>query len=807
MGRLIMIFSLCLFLMSNFHLFSQGSVDYKKEGKRFVEYVDPFIGTSHSRWMLFPGVTMPFGMVKLSPDNQKHVWKAGYDYEIDNIAGFSHIHSWATGGLLAIPTVGDLMLNPGKEHEPTKGYRSRIDKKTETAYPGYYSVFLKDYNIKAEITASTRSGFHRYTFPKSSRSRVIIDLLTYTEYGYMVDWGHIQKLNNKEISGFSKQRTFDGFSSLNNEYTVYFFIRFDKPFKSFNGFNENCTSFKDLDPNKFKGNVMYDVRQIYGHGDVGAFLEFDTKHKEVIKMQVGISLVSVEQARKNLNEELNVFDWEFDAVVKDVNQTWNKLLSKIEVEGDEQDKVKFYTNLYRSYSARTIWSDVDGKYVDMCEVQRQLPKGDVIYGCDAFWNTFWNLNQLWGLVSPNVLNSWVRSLLEIYNKGGWLPKGPTTVEYSSIMVASHQVALINSAYQKGIRNYDVQNAYQAIKDVMTKAATSHSCGGLVGNRQIEVYQKLGFVPHGEEAEKYHFGTDRHGPASNTLEYAYDDWNVAMMAKALGKKEDFRYFKNRSTNYKNIFNYKTKYMQAKYADGNWVPMQNISKAEDSYSSWSGKGFVEGNAWQYTFFVPHDVKELVKMIGREEFNNRLTKGFKESEKYNFNAPEDKFGNVYINHGNQPNMQAAYLFNYSGEPWKTQKWSRKILDTYYGFGPEDGWPGDEDQGQMGAWFVMSSMGLFQMNGGGGTNPFYEITSPLFSKIQIELDPNYYKGKRFTIEALNNSKKNIYIQEAYLNGKPLKRNYVYHSEITGGGVLKLVMGDRPNRLLWKEVKMPPSY
>jgi predicted alpha-1,2-mannosidase len=728
------------------------------EQKQPADYVDPMLGTASSRWMLYPGPSMPFGMVKLSPDNQRQTWKAGYEYTIENIAGFSHLHSWTMGGLLTMPTTGPLKIEPGSEKDPDAGYRSRFRHETETASPGYYAVTLDDYKIRAELTCTTRAGFQRYTFPKAAQARILFDLLTPTEYGYTVLDAHVRKVSDTEIEGSCHELSGAKF----NEFTLHFVARVSKPFRSMGGWVGK--------------NILQDVGKISGSGDMGVFLNYATTDGEVIELQTGISLVSIEQARLNLDTEMGPFGWDFDAVRAHARKTWNDLLSKIEVRGGAAtDLMKFYTNMYRSYCARTIWSDVNGKYVDMYEKVQQLPDpNSPVYGCDAFWNTFWNLNQLWTLVTPDVANKWVKSLLEINDKGGWLPKGPTGIEYSSIMVAEHEIALIVSAYQKGIRNFDAEKAYAAMKHVQTEPGRPHEGGGHVGNRQLASYMKLGYVP----VEK--------GPVSNTLEYAYDDWCVAQMAKALGKQDDWRYFMKRAGNYKNVFDPSVGYMRQKHQDGKWVA---------EFSPFSGRGFVEGNAWQYTYFAPHDVAGLVKLLGKEEFNRRLNDGMQKSRASNFNATRDQFAQYPVNHGNQPNMEAAWLFNFSGEPWLTQKWSREIMERYYGTGPIDGYPGDEDQGQMGAWYVMSAMGLFEMNGGCATRPTYEIGSPIFDRIVIHLDKRYYPGGQFVIEAKNNSKKNVYIQSAMLNGKPLNKPWFYHSELVKGGSLVLQMGPEPNK------------
>ncbi|HMQ08942.1 MAG TPA: GH92 family glycosyl hydrolase [Saprospiraceae bacterium] len=752
-----------------------------------VDYVDPLMGGHDSRWMMFPGPAMPFGMVKLSPDNERTGWKAGYEYTIDNITGFSHIHSWTMDGLLTFPTTGPLKTDPGFEQNPDAGYRSRIDKKTETASVGYYKVDLLDYGVVAELTATTRCGFQRYTFNNTDSARILVDLQIESEYGSEIFNAQITRMSASEIEGYSIQQALRG--ARFNDYTVHFVIRFDRPFKTFNGWTRDG----------IKRNVDV-IFSGWDHTDVGAFLEFDLEPGDQVLMQSAISLVSIEQARLNLQKELiEPFGWDFEAVRKYNSDTWNKLLSLIEVEGNSEiNKKKFYTNMYRAYVGRTIWNDVNGKYMDMYEKVQQLEDPESpIYGGDAFWNTFWNLNQLWTLVTPDIANQWVKSLLEIYRVGGWLPKGPTGIEYSSIMVASHQVALIVAAYQKGIRNYDIEKAYESIRHVQTTPPQAHLGGGQVGNRQLVEYLKWGYVPY------------ESGPASNTLEYAYDDWCVSQMAKALGKMEDYYYFRKRAHSYLNIWDPSVGFMNFKGMDGKFLP------DFDPFccSTFLDSGWCEGNAWQYSWFVPHDLKTLIALMGKDEFNRRLQEGFENSREWKFNSEFTDENSLHamgvlpINHGNQPNMQAAYLFNYSGKPWLTQYWARAILNEYYGATPMDAWPGDEDQGQMGAWFVMSAMGLFEMNGGTATEPWYEIGSPIFDKVKIHLDQNYYPGQSFEIIAINNSDENVFIQKATLNGKPLDKPWFYHKDLIKGGNLILEMGPSPNEN-WGSLpeQSPPS-
>jgi predicted alpha-1,2-mannosidase len=765
MLRTVLLLGVMVFITGT--LFSQ-----KKEP---VDYADPLLGTSESRWMLNPGATMPFGMVQLSPDNQGDVWKSGYEYSLNNIGGFSHIHSWTMVGLSVMPTVGLLSTYRGPADAPTtgwtSGYRSRIDKKTEVASPGYYGVTLMNGNIRTELTSTTRAGFFSFSYPEShDEAHILFDLDIPGEAKTDILDARFTKVSDTEIEGYSHQKW------SWNEYTVHFVVRFNKPMKNFGG---------------WKGDkVQKTINEIVGNGKMGAFADFSVKAGEQILMQTGISLVSIENARLNLNTEMKPFNWSFDGVRKNARNVWNGMLGKIKVEGGtEIDKKKFYSNFYRSYVARTTWSDVNGQYVDVNEKVRQA--SSPVYGSDALWNTFWNLNQLWGLVNPNLTSNWTKSLLEIYKTGGWLPKGPAGIEYSGIMEASHEIPLIVGAYQKGIRDFDLNLAFEAIMHQQTIPGVRTPENGYAGNRFYKSYLELGYVPQED------------GQVSNTLEYAYDDWCAAQFSKALGKESEYQMFLKRAGNYKNVWDPETKYIRMKYKDGTWVK----EWSPFCCTNFSGPGYLEGNAWQYSFFNPHDVQGILNLMGTAEFNHRLNDGFVKSVKYNFNAEGDQYDLVPVNHGNQPNMQAAWLFNYSGKPWLTQNWTREIMNRYYGSTPYHGWLGDEDEGQMGAWYVMAAMGLFQTDGGVASKPFYEIGSPIFSKITLTLDQQYYKGKTFVIEARNTSNINRYIQSASLDGKALTKPWFYHSDLVDGGTLILQMGAKPNQK-WgsKPSDAPPS-
>jgi len=506
-----------LFILAVFSAAILTQCNQSAKEKELVDYVDPLLGTSKSRWMLFPGPCLPFGMVKLSPDNTNETeyrLGAGYEYEINNISGFGHVHSWMMGSFITMPATGEINILPGTESDPDSGYRSRINNDMVRASPGYYAVLLEDYGIKAELTTTTRGGFQRYTFPKKENGHVLFDLqVTEEEPPEIID-ASIKKASNTEIEGYVKREAGEW-----NEYTLHFIARFNRPFASMGGW-QGTDILDETDEIK----VTEDI-------DIGTFLRFTLDDDQILLMKTAISYVSIEQARLNMETEMDEFGWDFDAVHKNARNIWNKLLGKIKVEGGtETDKLKFYTNLYRSYSSRSIFSDVNGKYVDACENVQQVDSLDFhVYGCDAFWGSFWNLNQLWSLVNPDITEEWVNSLLEIYDKGGWLPDAPGGIEYSSIMVAAHQVSFIVNAWQKGIRGFNVDKAYEAMKEIQMTPGQPHECGGYVGNRNLKTYMEIGYVPADE------------GPVSNTLEYAYDDWCVAQMAKALGKMDDYKYF--------------------------------------------------------------------------------------------------------------------------------------------------------------------------------------------------------------------------------------------------------------------------
>jgi predicted alpha-1,2-mannosidase len=524
------------------------------------------------------------------------------------------------------------------------------------------------------------------------------------------------------------------------------------------------------------------VSRVKGKDDVSAYVTFNAKKDVPVMAQIGLSLVDIEGAQKNLDHELTPYGWDFDAVVRDAQEEWRALLGRVEVEDpSEVNKKKFYTNLYRCYAQKQTWTDVDGRYVDPFEKVQQLPPGAEMYGGDSFWNTFWNHNAVHALISPHITENWVETQLELFDKTGWTQVGPTGLEHTGVMDVTHEIVLMISAWQKGIWKGDPETLYKAVRKVVTVEGGYMRGTGLAGNHFLNTYLEKGYVPYKR------FRTDI------ALNYAFDFYCVAQLAKALGKEDDYMDFMEKSEYWRNLWHPDLKYIVPRDKQGQWHP---------DFDPFSGFSFTEGNAWQYSWYVPHNIHGLmVAMGGPEAFATRLEEGFERSVKHRFaahafdRAREDAV-EYYINHGNQGNMQAAYLFNYAGKPHLTQKYSRAIMDRFYGSTPYHGWEGDEDEGQMGGWFVMSALGMFEMVGGVNPEPIVDLSSPLFEKVTIHLDPAYHPGKTLVIEAAGNSSDNIYIQSATFNGKPIKHPWIPFKDLVKGGTLRYEMGSSPGEV-----------
>ena len=733
-------------------------------------YVDTRMGTAHSRWMLAPGPWTPFSMVKLSPDNEGlpgvRLFQGGYDAAIESVGCFSHIHEWTMTGLGTMPTSGPLCTEMGvcseiKGH--AGGYRSYIDKASEVCKAGYYAVRLTDHDIYAELTATDRCGFQRYTYPAGKTPRVMIDLLTPTEYSYKILDCEVRQTGARRIEGFSRH---DGpnIKGADQFYTVHFVIEFDRDIAKFAGWKDDAPwagAVQRADnPKRF-----------------GCYVEFKAVDGEtVVQMRSGISFVDMQGAAGNLRREIEEpFGWSFEKVRAANEATWNDLLGRVKIAtADRLEKKRFYTNLYRSF-CRNTFNDVDGRWSDPFGKIRNLGDPDArAIGCDALWNTFWNLNQVWNLIGPEWSARWVKSQMALYEAGGWLGKGPAGMRYIPIMVAEHEIPLMVGAWQMGIRPCDPKKMLAAFVKMQTTPPQKVG-RGIAGNENLVVYLKHHYVP----CDKARFFSD-------SMEYSFDDWTVGQFAKAIGDEAAYKVFSERGYWWKNVLNPETGFCHRRDSKGQW---------EKNLGPFAGRGYVEGNPWQLSFFVPQDVPALVEIVGRERFVERLTWGFEQSCPFRYNAPGEQYSKFPVVQGNQQSMHFAFLFNWAKEPWNTQKWARSIMERYYGYGDSTAWLGDEDQGQMSAWFVMASLGLFQTDGGCRAEPVYEIASPLFEEATIDLGGRFGRGDTFTIRAHNASRTNKYVQKAAFNGKPHNSFLLDAREVLKGGTLELWMGPEPNR------------
>ncbi len=763
------------------------------EGVAPVDLVAPLVDAANSRWFFFNSATRPFGMVNLSPDNLLGgAWGSGYRYDTDTIRVFSHIHAWQLSGIPVMPLTGPYSGRMGPED-----FKSKFSHDTEVVKAGFHKVELERYGITAELTSTKRVGFHRYTFPDSEESHVVIDFSS--ELGPSATaGGFIKKESNTELSGYA---VMEPTIRRPKPVEVYYTIAFDKPFDSAKVWQEG------------EEKVLEDT---FEADSMRAYVSFSTTDQEERLMKVGISYVSAEQARKNLDAELP--HWDFDSVVDESRAEWDEMLGRIEVQGGtEEDRVRFYTDLWHALQGRRVVSDVDGKYLDHTGDEKrigQIPLNEEgqprfnHYNSDSFWGAQWTLNTLWHLVYPEITSEFVQSMLLMYQDGGLIPRGPSGGNYTYVMTGASSTPFIVSAYMKGIRDFDVDLAYEGMRK-------NHFPGGIMGKvgyehdtflgGGIEYYIEKGYIPYPLYEENYGFHQDG---AGQTLEYAYQDWTMAEMAKALKKDDDANLFKQRAGYYKNLYDASTGWMRIRRHDGSW--------AEPFDSLIYDNGWVEANAVQSTWFVPHDVAGLIDLMGGDEpFVKKLNRSFTIASNYGFksSAHGDRTEIVeeeipYINYGNQPSMQTAYLFNYAGAPWLTQYWAREVInEVYSGVSPHKGYSGDEDQGLMGSLAVLMKMGLFSMRGGAALAPVYELSSPIFTDIKIHLNQDYYPAKSFEIKAPNSSNENRYIQAAYLNGEPLNAPWFLHETLVSGGTLALEMGPEPNRSWGSGVDArPPS-
>jgi predicted alpha-1,2-mannosidase len=718
-------------------------------GKSGVDYVNPMIGTAE-HGHVYPGATVPFGMVQLSPDTRDNTWdgSSGYHYSDGSILGFSHNHLTGTGcpdlgNLLLMPTVGDLRLTPGDR--PGDGYRARFSHQAEISRPGYYEVLLPDYNVKVELTATARAGFHRYTFPATTAGHVVVDLQH--GIGNKVTEAQLTIENDHTASGYRRS---DGWGGGK---VYYFVMEFSRPFDSAG----LAQADKDVAGTQTTG------KETKGHFD------FKTKAGEQILVRVGLSTVSVEGARNNLRAEIP--HWDFDAVAAAARKQWEKALSVFSVETPDNNlKQTFYTALYHTMIAPTLLSDVDGQFRGPDGNVHQA-KGYDYYTEMSLWDIFRAESPLLTLTQPGRVNDFVDTMLAHFTIFGQntLPVWPEGGKETWCMIANHAVPIITDAYLKGLGNWD---ANEALNDMI--ASTDKN------REQLDAYRDKGFIPTGNGVQS----------VSKVLEYAYDDACIARLAKALGKDVLAEKYARRSQNWENVFDPSTGFMRGKNADGSWV----TPFGTNEMNSINFNEYTEANAWQYNFFVLHNIPGLIdKLGGDEKFVARLDEMFDTKETIpNLTLIPDVTGVIGMYaHGNEPVHHVAYLYNYAGQPWKTQTRVRQVASTLYTNTP-GGICGNDDCGQISAWYVFTALGFYPVDPASGV---YIFGSPLFDKAAVQLDPKFARGRSFTVVAKNNSAQNPYIQSATLNGLPLTRSWITHDEITAGGKLVLKMGPTPNK------------
>jgi predicted alpha-1,2-mannosidase len=758
-------------------------VDKLKDDKSKADYINPFIGAAtyatnttniHGFGKTFPGATTPFGLVQLSPDTRTGGDNGcGYSWTHTTIEGFSFTHmngvGWNgdLGNFLVMPTIGKLYTNKGTDSIPENGYRSRFSHEHETAKAGYYSVLLADYNIKTELTAAPRAGIIRFTYPESDSSRIQIDLSR--RIGGTSVEQYIKVENENTISGWMNC-TPDGGGWGNGagkaDYTVYFYCQFSKPLTDFGVWSVDVPinmvrKNKEVQSDEFqnlvaKAAIHKNVKEFQGK-HIGFFTNFKTAKDEQILLKSGISFVSAEGAKLNLVSDIS--EWDFDGVAANARKLWNDAFNSVTVEGaTDREKEIFYTALYHTMIDPRIFSDADGNYIGgdkMVHKTTHFTVRTIFSGWDVFRSQF----PLQTLINPSVVNDEINSLTQLAELSGreYYERWELLNAYSGCMIGNPALSVIADAYAKGIRNYDIQKVYTFCKNTVDS----------FGNGE------LGYVPYNTGGSSNIFEDPS---ISETMEYSYFDWCMGRLAELLNRQEVAKEFYARSMNYKKLWNDEVWWFRSRDDKGGWAKWE----GKATMGAFGGQGCVESNPYQQGWFVPHDISGLTRLMGgKDSIQKELIRFFELT-------PDDFSFNDYYNHANEPVHHVPFMFNEIGLPGETQKWTRKICANAYGT-DAFGLVGNEDCGQLSAWYVLAAMGIHPICPGDNK---YQITSPVFDKIVLQLDKEYYNGNKFTIIALNNSPENIYIKSIKLNGKALGRWWITHSEIVEGGLLELEMG-----------------
>lgn len=759
--------------------------------------MNPNIGTVHSRWFVYTPASVPFGMAKLGASTNGTYgnvqgWEAvGYEDTHTSIDGFPCFHEFQVGGLSLMPVNGEVKTTPARLENPQDGWRSTFDKSDEEAHPGYYSVLLKDYGIRAELTATKRVGFQRYTFPASESSHIIFN----------VGNREGESGNVRDSYAVCDGNVVSGYIVTEPEYVkkyqagatvcMYFYATLSKAPESVSGF-------------QYYGSELKDGNSIQGPGAV-LVLNYKTSENEQIDVKLGLSYTSVENAKANYMAEAE--DLSFDNARRSAAEDWSEQLSRIEVKGGSEDsRIKFYTGLYHCLLGRGLASDVNGAYpkndgtVGQIELGKDGKPVHNHYNTDAIWGGYWNLTPLWALAYPEYYNDWCASQLLVYKDAGWLGDGIACSKYVSGVGTNMVSIALAGAYNSGIRDFDIETMYAAArKDNLEWRDRIEGAGKMDVRRFVED----GYVPYVDDPGFVAYEKGATFSVSHTLEYSFSAYATAQLAKQLGHEDDYRQLMELSDGWAKLFDDDLKLVRPRVPGGEWI--DNF----DPYESW--RGFQEGNAMQYTFFVPQNPDSLIARMGKDEFNERLDTIFTQARKTIFGGGKVAFAfsglSSPYNHGNQPSLHIPWLFNFSGKPYLTQKWTRLICDEFYGTDGEHGYGygQDEDQGQLGSWYVLAAMGLFDVQGGACSEPTYQLGSPEFDEITVHLSKFNTKGGTFKIRAKGNSADAMYVQNATFNGKPLDRCWLYRDEVFNGGEIVLQMGTEPSDV-WNNSEPPVS-
>jgi predicted alpha-1,2-mannosidase len=726
--------------------YSQRKISSKPQlnaAEKLTKYVDPYIGTGfHGH--VFVGANVPFGAVQLGPTNlsQGWDWCSGYHISDSTIVGFQHTHLSGTGigdlgDISFMPTNGPVKVSKGTLQDPKSGYFSLFDHKDEVVKPGYYSVKLKRYGIGVRLTASKRVGFHEYTYPASAQSHLIIDLQEGIGWDQPAET-FIKLVNNHTIEGY---RFSKGWAA---DQRIYFTAVLSKPIKEFSVYDSTA----------LKQGVILKAQKVKG------VITFSTSNGEKVLVKVGISPVSSANALLNINQEIP--GWDFNTVVTGADGAWNIELQKIRIRADSLSQLKkFYTAMYHTMVAPSIFNDVNGDYWG---ADKKIHKHASFTNLTTFslWDTYRANNPLYTIIQPERVSDMINTMLAIYQQQGTLPVWHLMANETNCMVGNSAVAVIVDAYLKGFKGFDAKLAYQAVKSTQMQ-----------DQRGLKYVKELGYIPADSTTQSVAMG----------LEYAIDDWCTSQMALKMAKAADYRYFSERAKNYRNYFDKQTGFMRGKISATQWrtpfSPFESRHEKDD---------YTEGNAWQYTWLVPQDVEGLIALQGSEQqFIKKLDSLFIVKGDLGKEHSPDISGLIgQYAHGNEPSHHIAYLYAYAGQPWKTAEKIRYVLDNFYTAKP-DGIIGNEDVGQMSAWYVLSAMGFYPAN---PANGIYVFGSPVINEATL----NVGKGKKFHIIVKNNSAVNRYIQSITLNGADYKKSFLPHRDIVKGGQLVIIMGNKPD-------------